>query len=95
GQAGADGRTSIVPTGNYQTLACDTVIVATGSKLDTTVLNGTDIKVEKGRVVVDENLNAGGNVFFGGDNVNREGTVVWAVKDGIKASDSITQFLKN
>ena len=95
GQAGEDGRASIVATGNYQTLACDTVIVATGSKLDTTVLVGTDIKVEKGRVVVDENLNAGGNVFFGGDNVNREGTVVWAVKDGIKASNSITQFLKN
>ncbi len=95
GNPGADGRASIVPTGNTQTLACDTVIVATGSKLDTTVLNGTDIKVEKGRVVVDDNLNAGGNVFFGGDNVNREGTVVWAVKDGIKASDSITQFLKN
>ena len=94
-RGGADGRASIVPTGNYQTLECDTVIVATGSKFDTTVLDGTTVKVERGRVVVDGNLNAGGNLFFGGDNVNREGTVVWAVKDGILASNCIAQFLKN
>lgn len=95
GEAGADGRASIVPTGKTQTLPCDTLIVATGSTFDSTVLCGTDIKVERGRVAVDENLNAGENVFFGGDATNKQGTVVWAVKEGKLASQSIANFLTN
>ena len=95
GKTGLDGRASIVPTGNYQTLDCDMVIVATGSTFDSTVINGTDIKVDRGRVVVDENLNAGGNIFFGGDATNKQGTVVWAVKQGKLASQSIANFLQS
>lgn len=95
GEAGADGRASIVPTGKTQTLPCDTLIVATGSTFDSTVLCGTDIKVERGRVVVNEQFNAGGNLFFGGDATNKQGTVVWAVKEGKLASQSIANFLTN
>lgn len=95
GEAGSDGRASIVPTGKTQTLPCDTLIVATGSTFDSTVLCGTDVKVERGRVVVNEQFNAGGNLFFGGDATNKQGTVVWAVKEGKLASEAIANFLKN
>ena len=90
---GEDGRRGIVATGQYENLCCDTVVIATGSKFDSTVLTGTNVQVNKGRVVVDTNHNAGDNLFFGGDVTNREGTVVWAVKDGLDAGKSITQFL--
>jgi len=94
-KVGDDGRRGIVATGQYENLCCDTVVVATGSRFDSTVLSGTSVQLNKGRGVVDTNLNAGGNVFFGGDAVNKEGTVVWAVKQGNLASQSITKFLAN
>ena len=37
----------------------------------------------------------GGNIFFGGDATNKQGTVVWAVKQGKLASQSISNFLQS
>lgn len=94
GQVGSDGRATVVGTDNYTTLACSHIIVATGSSMDSTVLAGSNVQYNRHGVVVDDTTYTGvGNIYAGGDIVNREGTVVHAVLDGTNSAKHIANML--
>ncbi len=94
GQIGSDNRATVVPTDSTTTLQCDNIIVATGSSMDSTVLGGSGIACNRHGVVVDDTTYTGvGNIYAGGDIVNRQGTVVHAVLDGTNSAKHITNML--
>ena len=77
-------------------LPADIVIEAIGQKTDSLVIEALkDIKMEKGKIIVDENMKTSREgVFAGGDIISGGGgTVVQSVKEGRKAAESIAQYL--
>ncbi len=94
GAVGSDNRATVQPTGEYTTLQCDNIIVATGSSMDSSVLSGSGIQCTRSGVVVDSTMHTGvGNIYAGGDIVNREGTVVHAVLDGVNSAKHIASMI--
>jgi formate dehydrogenase (NADP+) beta subunit len=86
-----------VPTGKFETLAADALILALGQETDTGFLQGVpDIEFQKdGTVVVDANMMTGyPGIFAGGDMVPSERTVTVAVGHGKKAARHIDAFLQ-
>ena len=81
-----DGRWQ--PTGEHEILAADMVLKAIGQKLESTLLNGTGLRLEGGRIPVDADghtgvpgLYAGGDCRLGGRDLTVE-----AVQDGKRAA---------
>lgn len=86
------------PTGNYETLEADTLILAVGQDTDTGFLRSVqDIAFESdGTVIVDKGMKTGAvGIFAGGDMVPSERTVTAAVGHGKKAARHIDAWLRN
>lgn len=87
-----------VPTGEYETLEADALILALGQDTDTAFLQkipGIEIK-QDGTVAVGKDMMTGyRGVFAGGDMVPSERTVTVAVGHGKKAARYIDAFLRN
>ncbi len=85
------------PTGQFETLEADSLILALGQDTDTGLLKevqGIDFKRD-GTVVVDANMMTGhAGIFAGGDMVPSERTVTVAVGHGKKAARHIDAFLR-
>jgi formate dehydrogenase beta subunit len=87
-----------VPTGIYETLEVDSLILALGQDTETGFLNGVPgIKLnEDGTVVVDPYMMTGyPGVFAGGDMVPSERSVTIATGHGKKAARNIDAWLKS
>ncbi|MCF8237925.1 MAG: NAD(P)-binding protein [Saprospiraceae bacterium] len=87
-----------VPTGEYETLEADTVILALGQETDTGFLHaipGIHFKKD-GTVVVGPDMMTGeSGIFAGGDMVPSERTVTVATGHGKKAARFIDGYLRN
>ena len=85
------------PTGRFETLAADTVILALGQETDTAFLRavpGVEFEPD-GTVIVSESLMTGApGVFAGGDMVPSERTVTVGVGHGKKAARHIDAWLR-
>jgi NADPH-dependent glutamate synthase beta subunit-like oxidoreductase len=86
------------PTGTYEILTADTVILALGQNIDSALLKTfPEIEVESdGVVAVDEQMmTAVHGVFAGGDMVPSARTVTIATGHGKKAARNIDAYLRN
>jgi NADPH-dependent glutamate synthase beta subunit-like oxidoreductase len=85
-----------VPTGEFETLEADSLILALGQDTETEFLNGIpgiEFKAD-GTVVVDANMMTGADgIFAGGDMVPSERTVTIATGHGKKAARNIDAWL--
>ncbi len=83
------------PTGRYETLSADSVVLALGQDADLSLLDGVrEIPVARGLVPVDEDMATGRpGVFAGGDVVAGGGTVTDAIGHGKRAARAITAWL--
>jgi len=84
------------PTGQFETLEADALILALGQDTDTGFLkNVPDIEFKRdGTVIVDANMMTGhAGIFAGGDMVPSERTVTVAVGHGKKAARHIDAYL--
>lgn len=91
-----DGRP--VPTGEFQTLEADSLILALGQSTETEFLKDVDgIEFDSdGTVIVDEHMMTGcPGIFAGGDMVPSERTVTIATGHGKKAAHNINSWLAN
>lgn len=86
------------PTGQYETLEADSLILAVGQETDTGFLQAVpeiDYK-DDGTVIVDSTMQTGSSgIFAGGDMVPSERTVTVAVGHGKKAARHIDAWLSN
>ncbi|PVZ87160.1 glutamate synthase [Serratia sp. S1B] len=92
----AEGRPQ--PTGRFETLESDSLILALGQDVDISVLERIPgIKLQKeGVVVVDEHMMTSvAGIFAGGDMVPSERTVTIATGHGKKAAHHIDGWLRN
>ena len=88
------GKRKIVGTGEYVVLEAETVIIAIGKHPNRLIVNTPGLKVERGKIVVDENLMTSiPGVFAGGDAIRGEATVILAMGDGRKAAKAIHEYL--
>jgi len=84
------------PTGEFETLAADHLILALGQNIDSALLtNAPDIKLKKdGTVVINDQMMTGcAGIFAGGDMVPSERTVTIATGHGKKAALYIDAWL--
>lgn len=85
------------PTGRFETLEADSLILALGQETDTRFLHevpGIQFKPD-GVVIVDDNMMTGSpGIFAGGDMVPSERTVTVAVGHGKKAARCIDAYLR-
>jgi NADPH-dependent glutamate synthase beta subunit-like oxidoreductase len=94
-ELGADGRPR--PTGRFETLESDAVVLALGQNTDSQFLRGVpgvELKPD-GTVVVGRDLMTGHpGIFAGGDMVPSERTITVAVGHGKRAARSIDAWLR-
>ena len=85
------------PTGEFETLAADSVVLALGQDVDLSLLDGVPgLELENGVVKVGSNMMTGhSGLFAGGDMVPSERTVTVAVGHGKKAARHIDAWLGN
>lgn len=83
------------PTGEYEELGADSVVMALGQESDLGLVErARDIEIEKGVVQVNSQMMTGRHgVFAGGDMVPSERTVTVAIGHGKKAARYIDAFL--
>jgi NADPH-dependent glutamate synthase beta subunit-like oxidoreductase len=84
------------PTGRFETLEADSLLMALGQNVDTSVLEAIPgVTMEDGVVQVEENMMTGAEgVFAGGDMVPSERTVTIATGHGKKAARHIDAWLR-
>ena len=85
------------PTGEFETLAADSLVLALGQDVDLSLLEGVDgLVIQDGVVQVDERLMTGhAGIFAGGDMVPAERNVTVAVGHGKKAAKHIDAWLRD
>ena len=83
------------PTGEFEELEADTLVLALGQETELSLLDGLEgVDVREGTVVVDQHLMTGRpGVFAGGDMVPLERSVTVAVGHGKRAAQSIDAYL--
>ena len=83
------------PTGKFETLEADSVVLALGQDVDLGLLNGVpSLTIKDGVVEVGKNMMTGAKgIFAGGDMVPSERTVTVAVGHGKKAARHIDAWL--
>ena len=91
-----DESGSPVPTGEFETLEADSVVLALGQDVDLSLLDGVPgLEIEDGVVKVDEALMTGHpGIFAGGDMVPGERTVTVGVGHGKLAARHIDAWLR-
>jgi 2-oxoacid:acceptor oxidoreductase delta subunit (pyruvate/2-ketoisovalerate family) len=84
------------PTGEFETLAADSLVLALGQDVDLSLLDGVPgLEIKDGVVQVGPNMMTGhAGVFAGGDMVPSERTVTVAVGHGKKAARHIDAWLR-
>jgi NADPH-dependent glutamate synthase beta subunit-like oxidoreductase len=84
------------PTGQFETLAADSLVLALGQDVDLSLLDGVPgLVLKDGTVEVGPNMMTGyAGVFAGGDMVPSERTVTVAVGHGKKAARHIDAWLR-
>lgn len=84
-----------VPTGEFETVTADSVVLALGQETNLKFLNGIEgLHMENGSVVVDGSLMTGcPGIFAGGDMVPGERNVTVAIGHGKRAARSIDAWL--
>ncbi len=84
------------PTGEFETLAADSVVLALGQDVDLSLLDGLPgLELKDGTVQVNQNMMTGHpGIFAGGDMVPSERTVTVAVGHGKKAAHHIDAWLR-
>jgi NADPH-dependent glutamate synthase beta subunit-like oxidoreductase len=90
----ADGKPQ--PTGEFETMEADCLVMALGQNVDTSILeNLPGVEIDRGTVRVDANMMTGyTGVFAGGDMVPSERTITVAVGHGKKAARHIDAYLR-
>lgn len=90
----ADGH--LTPTGEYEELAADSLVMALGQESDLSLLEGVEgVEISRGVVAVDEQMMTGrAGVFAGGDMVPSEKNVTVAIGHGKKAARYIDGWLR-
>jgi NADPH-dependent glutamate synthase beta subunit-like oxidoreductase len=91
-----DGTGFPQPTGEYEELPADAVVLALGQDADLSLLSGLpEVAVRHGAVGVDAGLMTDlPGVFAGGDVVEGERTVTSAIGDGTRAARAIDAYLR-
>jgi 2-oxoacid:acceptor oxidoreductase delta subunit (pyruvate/2-ketoisovalerate family) len=84
------------PTGEFETLAADSVVLALGQDVDLSLLEGVSgLEIKDGTVQVGPNMMTGHDgIFAGGDMVPSERTVTVGVGHGKKAARHIDAWLR-
>jgi 2-oxoacid:acceptor oxidoreductase delta subunit (pyruvate/2-ketoisovalerate family) len=84
------------PTGEFETLAADSVVLALGQDVDLSLLDGVPgLELRDGVVQVGANMMTGcAGIFAGGDMVPAERTVTVAIGHGKKAARHIDAWLR-
>ena len=84
------------PTGEFETVEADTLILALGQDVDLALLDKVPgLVIEKGVVKVDRNMmTSHAGIFAGGDMVPSERTVTVAIGHGKKAARNIDAWLR-
>ena len=84
------------PTGEFETLEADTLVLALGQDVDLSLLDGVPgLEIKDGTVQVAQNMMPGHDgIFAGGDMVPSERTVTVAVGHGKKAARHIDAWLR-
>lgn len=84
------------PTGEFETLEADSVVLALGQDVDLSLLQGVSgLEIKDGTVQVSPNMMTGHpGIFAGGDMVPSERTVTVAVGHGKKAARNIDAWLR-
>jgi NADPH-dependent glutamate synthase beta subunit-like oxidoreductase len=84
------------PTGEYEELSADAVVLALGQSADLSLLSTLpEVVVERGTVAVDGDLATGRpGVYAGGDIVAGENTVTTAIGHGTRAAKAIDAYLR-
>jgi NADPH-dependent glutamate synthase beta subunit-like oxidoreductase len=84
------------PTGEYEELAADAVVLAVGQDADLSLLSGLPkVAVEQGTIAVGAGQMTGqAGVFAGGDIVGGEHTVTAAIGHGTRAARAIDAYLR-
>ncbi|MFJ8581007.1 NAD(P)-binding protein [Micromonospora sp. NPDC093277] len=84
------------PTGEYEDLPADAVVLAVGQEADLSLLRGVDgVELDGGRVRVGPDLMTGRpGVFAGGDIIKAEQTVTNAIGQGRRAASAIDAYLR-
>ena len=84
------------PTGEFETLETDSLVLALGQDVDLSLLDGVPgLQIKDGVVQVDTNMMTGhAGIFAGGDMVPSERTVTVAVGHGKKAARHINAWLR-
>ena len=84
------------PTGEFETLESDSLVLALGQDVDLSLLNGVpELQISDGTVQVGPNMMTGlSGLFAGGDMVPSERTVTVAVGHGKKAARHIDEWLR-
>ncbi|MFW6090546.1 MAG: FAD-dependent oxidoreductase, partial [Actinomycetota bacterium] len=84
------------PTGEFEELDADAVVLAIGQDVDRSLVEGVDgIEVEDGVIQVGPDMMTGrAGVFAGGDMVPAERTVTTAIGHGKQAARNIDAFLR-
>lgn len=84
------------PTGEFETIEADTLVLALGQDVDLSLLDKVPgLTIENGVVKVDRNMMTGfAGIFAGGDMVPSERTVTVAVGHGKKAARNIDAWLR-
>jgi NADPH-dependent glutamate synthase beta subunit-like oxidoreductase len=84
------------PTGEFDTIEADTLVLALGQDVDLSLLNNVPgLEIDKGVVRVDGNMMTGyAGIFAGGDMVPCERTVTVAIGHGKKAARNIDAWLR-
>jgi len=84
------------PTGEFETLEADSVVLALGQDVDLSLLDGVPgLEMKNGTVQVAANMTTGfPGIFAGGDMVPSERTVTVAVGHGKKAARNIDAWLR-
>jgi len=85
------------PTGEFETLESDSLVLALGQDVDLSLLDGVPgLTLKDGTVVVEPNMMTGHpGIFAGGDMVPSERTVTVGVGHGKKAARHIDAWLRN
>lgn len=90
----ADGN--LTPTGEYEDLDADSLVMAVGQKSDLSLFEDDPaIEIERGVAIVDDNMMTGHEgVFAGGDMTPGEKNVTVAIGHGKKAARNIDGYLR-
>lgn len=98
GKEDKTGRRRPIPTGKYEEVDFDSVIISIGQSPNPLIKQtNDDIKTESwgGIIIDDSTMTTKNGVFAGGDAVSGAATVILAMGAGKKAAENIDKYIKN